>query len=183
MRPCQVPLPLQVLRTWPLRLRWTKAPWLFATAGLSLVISIFNISCALLREPKIAPSVPLLSDNSMAICPYIPLSVLRSLSPGSFIPNHLLLQSSLNSSAIRWDFIDMKLFALPTNMRSRQSTNISLDEYEPTDAETDHYSSSETELTDVDDDIEKVNISNDIEDIEEPKEKLAAHTSWWSPLT
>ena len=62
-------------------------------------------------------------------------------------------------------------------MRSRQSTNISLDEYEPTDAETDHYSSSETELTDVDDDIEKVNISNDIEDIEEPKEKLAAHTS------
>ncbi len=42
-------------------------------------------------------------------------------------------------------------------MGRRQSVDSSLDEYEPTDSETEYYSGSETELTDIDDDMDKAN--------------------------
>jgi hypothetical protein len=81
-----------------------------------------------------------------------------------------LVQSLLNSSIICpalvdiTAFVDITFFALPANMRRRQSVDSSLDEYEPTDSETEYHLGSETELTDVDDDVDEV-----IEDVEDAK--------------
>lgn len=59
-------------------------------------------------------------------------------------------------------------------MRRRHSTDSFSDEYAPTDSETDHHLSLETELTDDDADkanvVDKVDESNDIKDAEEIEE-------------
>ena len=83
-----------------------------------------------------------------------------------------LVQSLLNSSIICpalvdiTAFVDITFFALPANMRRRQSRRQSVDsssdEYELTDSETEYHSGSETEPTDVDDDVDEV-----IEDVED----------------
>ena len=52
-------------------------------------------------------------------------------------------------------------------MRRRQSVDSSSDEYEPTDSETKYHSGLETELTDVDDDMDE-----DIEDVKDAKERI-----------
>ena len=81
-----------------------------------------------------------------------------------------LVQSLLNSSIICpalggiTAFVDIAFFALPANIRRRQSVDSSSDEYEPTDSETEYYSGSETEPTDVDDNVDEV--IKDVEDIE-----------------
>jgi hypothetical protein len=87
-----------------------------------------------------------------------------------------LVQSLLNSSIICpalvdiTAFVDITFFALLANMRRRQSrrqshrqsVDSSSDEYELTDSETEYHSGSETEPTDVDNDIDEV-----IEDVED----------------
>jgi hypothetical protein len=67
-------------------------------------------------------------------------------------------------------------------MRRRQLADSSLGEYEPTDAETDYYSDSETEFTSVDDDVDEVNVVDNVDefnvdefnvkDVREAKEKF-----------
>jgi hypothetical protein len=52
-------------------------------------------------------------------------------------------------------------------MRRRQSDDSSSDEYGPTDLESDYCSSSETDLTDVDDDDDVVNAADKVDDIED----------------
>ena len=52
-------------------------------------------------------------------------------------------------------------------MRRRQSFDSSSDEYEPTDSETEYHSDSETEPTDVDDNVDEV--IEDVEDVEDVK--------------
>jgi hypothetical protein len=52
-------------------------------------------------------------------------------------------------------------------MRRRQLADSSSDEYEPADSETEYHSGSETELTDVDDDV-----NEDIEDVEDAEERM-----------
>ncbi len=62
-------------------------------------------------------------------------------------------------------FVNITFFALPVNMRRHQSRRQSVDssdEYELTDSETEYHSGSETEPTDVDDDIDEV-----IEDVQD----------------
>jgi hypothetical protein len=63
-------------------------------------------------------------------------------------------------------FVDITFFALRANMRRRQSRRQSVDsssdEYKLTDSETEYHSGSETEPTDVDDDVDEV-----IEDVED----------------
>ena len=65
-------------------------------------------------------------------------------------------------------FVDITFFALPANMRRRQSRRQSVDsssdEYELTDSETEYHSGSETEPTDVDDDVDEV--IEDVQDVE-----------------
>jgi hypothetical protein len=85
-----------------------------------------------------------------------------------------LVQSLLNSIICPalvdiTSFVDITFFALPANMRCRQSRRQSSrqsvdssDEYELTDSETEYHSGSETEPTDVDNDIDEV-----IEDVED----------------
>jgi hypothetical protein len=81
--------------------------------------------------------------------------------------NHPLPSIFLNST-IRPAFIDITSFALPTNMRRRQSADSSsLDEYEPTDTEADYYSDSETEFTSIDNDVCEVNVVDNVEGAKE----------------
>jgi hypothetical protein len=65
-------------------------------------------------------------------------------------------------------FVDITFFALPANMRRRQSRRQSVDsssdEYELTDSETEYHSGSETEPTDVDDDVDEV--IEDVQDVD-----------------
>ena len=102
-----------------------------------------------------------------------------------FITTIALVQSLLNSSIICpalvdiTAFVDITFFALPANMRRRQSrcqsrrqsVDSSSDEYELTDSETEYHSGSETEPTDVDDDVDEV-----IEDVQDVDGQLTAHT-------
>ena len=83
--------------------------------------------------------------------------------PSSRVPTHaallttiLYLEFLLNSSTIRPAFVDIIFFALLTNIRLLQLVDSSLDEYEPTDSETDYHLGSETELTDVSNNINEV---------------------------
>jgi len=89
-----------------------------------------------------------------------------------------LVQSLLNSSIICPAFVDITafvnitFFTLLANMRCRQSrrqsrrqlVDLSLDEYELTDSETEYHSGSETEPTDIDDNVGEV--IKDVHDVE-----------------
>jgi hypothetical protein len=60
-------------------------------------------------------------------------------------------------------------------MRRHQSVDSSSDEYEPTDSETEYHSGSETELTDVYDDVDEVDTAdkdNDMEDVDDAEVQL-----------
>ena len=113
------------------------------------------------------------------MCLYILLALPLALSSSSdsFICSYplalqtiALIQSLLNSSIICpalvdiTAFIDITFFTLPANMRHCQSVDSSSDEYELTDSETKYHSGSETEPTDVDDDVDEV--IKDVEDAE-----------------
>jgi hypothetical protein len=90
-----------------------------------------------------------------------------------------LVQSFLNSSIICpalvdiTAFVDITLFALLANMpcclsccqSCCQSVDSSSDKYKLTDSETEYHSGSETELTDVDDDVDEV--IEDVKDVNE----------------
>jgi hypothetical protein len=87
-----------------------------------------------------------------------------------------LVQSLLNSSIICpalvdiTTFVDTTFFALPANMRRRQSRCQSVDssdEYELTDSETEYHSGLETEPTHVGDDVDEV-----IEDVENAEGRI-----------
>ena len=73
-----------------------------------------------------------------------------------------LVQFLLNSSIICpalvdiTAFVDITFFVLLANIRRRQSVDSSSDEYELTDLETEYHSGSETELTDVDNNVDEV---------------------------
>jgi hypothetical protein len=135
-------------------------------------------------------------SDSTAMCLYIPLALLLALSSSSdlFVCSYpLASQSMLNclqlsllfnlSSTLFYPalvditaFVDITFFALPTNMRRRQScrqscrqssrqlVDSSLDEYELTDSETEYHSGLETEPTDVDGDVDEV--IEDVQDVD-----------------
>jgi hypothetical protein len=126
-----------------------------------------------------APSVPSLSDDSIAMYLYIlltlPCSPFPSLDP--FGRSHpLAFEPTLHCSQHPLPLIVPLLLyhssSFHRNVYRRHSTDSSSDEYAPTDTETDQYSSSDTELTDVDDNVDEVNLadkvdrSDDIEDVE-----------------